>query len=248
MEASETRDKWEVAFSWYCFYETEVDHQHWDWFLCAAVLFSGLGVWFCFSFLLTLMPSRFSMILLIRCVCVWDPPDPCPGRGTGTAQEMWQRGSLLSFGSQQCRKLPLWVHTCRHQTMVPFWDRGFAVPVPIPRLAGRMGGCSRFQPVLRYQTGAACAPVLTSHPWFWEQAPQRQQLPLIPGKCSFCSWNTSWRQQLFFSPSPFKACRQSVEGSLFQCRICRQLLSSMGNLAGSAVMHCQLSKLQGALG
>lgn len=138
--------------------------------------------------------------------------------------------------------------SCRHQKMVLFWGRGFAVPVPVPRLdewVGAAGSSQGWVPTRAEAPNRNSCPHITL---VLGTGPAVPAAPPHPGEMLLLFLKHLLKAAAFFAPSPFKALRQSVEGSLFGCCIRRQLLSSMDNLAGSAVMQCQLSKLQGALG
>lgn len=112
----------------------------------------------------------------------------------------------------------------------------------------------------------ALLPVLT-RPWGWRPLPfsralsQVWEVPAALGLAGnflylktcrllilICSWKTFWRQQLAFFFS-LKTSRQNVhQWRSLQCHNWLQLLSLVDNLAGSAIMQCQFSKLQGTLG
>lgn len=117
-------------------------------FLCAGVLFSG--VLLCISFPPALMSPCFSSMLK-WCKCVERPPEPCPGWGTGTAQEVWERGSLLSFASQQCRKLLLWMDSCPHFKMGLFGAEVLQSLFPDRVVVGAAGFSSGWPWGLGYQ-------------------------------------------------------------------------------------------------
>lgn len=211
-------------------------------FLCAGVLFSG--VLLCFSFLPALMSPCFSSIL-IWCKCVERPPEPCPGWGTGTAQDMWEKGSLLSFASSAGSCSSEW--TAADISKVFFLGQRFCSPSPYSQ-AGWWVGAAGFQPVLGAHGGwGTKGSQVRSCPHITLTLGTGPGVPAAPPH-PFCSSNTSWRQQLFcsFSLSSMEAECAPVEFVMVLCL--PQLLSLMDNLAGCAAMQCQLSKLQGALG
>lgn len=120
------------------------------------VVFSGLRVLLCFSFLPALMPLCFSRMLLIWCKCLRDTPIPCPGWGQELPRRCG-RGILAELCQPVQGAVPLDGQLQASQNG-SFLGQRFCSPCPRSQ-APASAGCS---PGLRYQTGAVCAPVLTS--------------------------------------------------------------------------------------